>query len=350
MAAVDFSGRKVRSSKQKKRSKSSDGRARQKGTGRRRWGSEGGGSSGLQSPVSELGEGSQEARGSRRRTRRRKRGAQSLPRNAFRNNDGETERGTKKEKKRERKRGRSKRRGRESGSEEREKKVEDEEAERAEEEQEVPAVEERQEENGGQVEEAEEVEEGEEVEALLALDTRENDDDVFLPVPSPQQRLPRPKQDWEVESKGNWDVTAEYRERRREKEQERSWGDDSDENKETQLEEDRTGDDGEGSSPGVAGLEPLSQRKPFSFLTSTLSVEQLGGDESEYGGSQSDASVSAASISGLSLVATKAGGRRAVVLPGRWLKPSQQRVDAVMQGNEHQGRRTGQEGGGSSVS
>lgn len=342
MAAVDFSGRKGRSSKQKKRSKSSDGRARQKGTGRRRWGSEGGGSSGLQSPISELGEGSQEARGSRRRTRRRKRGTQSLPRNAFRNNDSETERGTKKERKKERKRGQSKRRGRESGSEEREKKVEDEEAERAEEEQEVPAVEERQEGNGGQ---AEEVEEG------VDLDTRESDDDdVFLPVPSPQQKLPRPKQDWEVESKDNWDVTAEYREMRREKEQERSWDDDSDENKETQLKEDQTEDDVERSLPGVAGIEPLSQRKPFSFLTSTLSVGQLGDDESEYGGSQSDASVSAASISGLSLVGGEAGRRRAAVLPGRWLKPSQQRVDAVMQGNEHQGRRTGQEGGGSSVS
>lgn len=341
MAAVDFSGRKGRSSKQKKRSKSSEGRARQKGTGRRRWGSEGGGSSGLQSPISELGEGSQKARGSsRRRTRRRKQGAQSLPRNAFRNNDSETERGTKKERKRERKRGRSKRRGRESRSEEREKKVEDEEAEQAEEEEEVPAVKERQEENGGQVEE---VEEG------VDLEAQESDEDVFLPVPSPQQKLPRPKQDWEVESKDNWDVTAEYREMRREKEEAGSWHDVSDENKE-KMKEDQTEDDVERSLPGVAGLEPLSQRKPFSFLTSTLSLEQLGDDESEYGGSQSDASVSAASISGLSLVATEAGGRRAVVLPGRWLKPSQPRVDAVMQGNEHQGGRTGQEGGRSSVS
>lgn len=323
MAAVDFTGRKGRSSKQKRRSRSSDGRARQKGTGRRRRGSEGGGRSGLQSPISELGEGSREARDGRRR-RRRKRGTQSLPRDAFRNKgDSETERGTVRGRKRERGRGRSKRREGKSRSEERVRRAEGEEPEQ-EEEQEVPAVEEKVEERVVEVE----------VEERVDLEREESEEDVFLPVPSPDQKLPRPKQNWEEENNDNWDVAAEYRELRKEKEQERSWDDDRDENRETELNEDQTEDDAQSGRverplPVVAAIDPVSQRKPFSFLTSTLSVEQLGDDESESGGSQSDASVSAASISGLSLATAEAGGRRAEMLPGPWLTPSQQRVDEV---------------------
>lgn len=325
MAAVDFTGRKGRSSKQKRRSRSSDGRARQKGTGRRRRGSEGGGHSGLQSPISELGEGSREARDGRRR-RRRKRGTQSLPRDAFRNkDDSETERGTVRGRKRERGRGRSKRREGKSRSEERVRRAEGEEPEQ-EEEQEVPAVEEKVEERVEEVEV--------DVEERVDLEREESEEDVFLPVPSPDQKLPRPKQNWEEENNGNWDVAAEYRELRKEKEQERSWDDDRDENRETELNEDQTEDDAQSGRverplPVVAAIDPVSQRKPFSFLTSTLSVEQLGDDESESGGSQSDASVSAASISGLSLATAEAGGRRAEMLPGPWLTPSQQRVDEV---------------------
>ncbi|XP_059189050.1 cilia- and flagella-associated protein 251-like [Centropristis striata] len=237
-----------------------------------------------------------------------------------------------------------------------EEKVEDRLEEKLEEEQEVPAVEERVEERV------------EEVEERVNLERGESEEDVFLPIPSVSQRLPRPKQNWEVEYDENWDMAAEYRELRREKEQELeqeqeqeqeqewTWEGDSSENRETELNEDQKDDDAqswrdERPLPSVAVTDEMSQRKPFSFLTSTMSVEQLADDESESGGSQSDGSVSAASISGLSLVgAAGAGGRRADVLPGPWLTPSQQRVAQVTEGNRRPGRWSGRGGGRSAIS
>ncbi|KAM9351021.1 membrane-associated guanylate kinase, WW and PDZ domain-containing protein 3 [Symphorus nematophorus] len=361
LAAVDSSGRKGHSSKQKRRSRSSNGRKREKGTGnrRRRRGSEGGGggSSDLRSPISERGEGSREARDERRRRRRRK--TQSLPRDALRNyDDSETARGTERGRKRER--GRSKSRQRKSRSEERVRReeVEKPEQEEEQEEHEVPAVEERAtreeseelgQEEQQEVQEVPTVEERveermEEVEERVSLEGEESEgsEDVFLPIPSPNQKLPRPKQNWEVEKDEDWDVAAEYRELRTEQEQD----DDRGENGETELNNDQKDDDLQSGrvmrpSPSVAVIEPVSQRKPFSFLTSTLSIEQLGDDESESGDSQSDGSVSAASISGLSL----AGGHRAKVLPGPWLTPNQQRVAQVTGGNGRPGRQTGRGGG-----
>ncbi|XP_051280961.1 membrane-associated guanylate kinase, WW and PDZ domain-containing protein 2 isoform X2 [Dicentrarchus labrax] len=359
LAAVDSTGRKGHSSKQKRRSRSSNVRERGEQTERRRRGavSEGGGRLALQSPISKRREGSREARDKKRR--RRKRGTQSLPRDALGNHDdSETERGTVRGRKRERERGRSKTRGRKSKSEERVRKPEAEEPEQQEE-QEVPAVEEKVEEKT------------EELEERVSLETEEGEDNVFLPIPSPHQKLPSPKLNWEVENEENGEVendengkvendengevVAEYRELRKEKEQERSWGDDRGENSETELNEDQKDEDAQSERaerrlPSVAVIDPVSQRKPFSFLTSTLSIGQLGDDESESEGSQSDSSVSAASISGLSLAATEAGGRRAKVLPGPWLAPSQQRVAQVIEGSEHLRRRTGQGGGRSAVS
>ena len=362
MAAVDSTGRKGHSSKQKRRSRSSDGRAREKEMGRRRrrrrGGSEGGGRSDLQSPVSELGEGSREARD--RRSRRRKRETQSLPRDALRNyDDSETERGTERGTRRERRSGRSKSRGRKSRSEERVRSARGQEEEREEpaveerveermeeeervnleqgEEREEPAVEERVEERQEEEVEEEEVEEG------VDLGIEEIDDEVFLPIPSPNQKLPTPKQLWAVENDENWDVATEYRELRTE----RSRDDDGSENSETELIEHRRDDDAQSESAAV--IDPVSQRKPFSFLTSTLSLEQLGDNESESGGSQSDGSVSAASISGLSLAPAGAGGHGAKVLPGPWLTPSQQRV-AQVAGSRRPESRTERGGGRGAVS
>ncbi|KAM8755272.1 membrane-associated guanylate kinase, WW and PDZ domain-containing protein 3 isoform 2-T2 [Acanthopagrus schlegelii] len=361
LAAVDSTGRKGHSSKQKRRSRSSDGRAREKEMGRRRrirGGSEGGGRSDLQSPVSEPGEGSREARD--RRSRRRKRETQSLSRDALRNyDDSETERGTERGTRRERRSGRSKSRGRKSRSEERVRRARGQEEEREEpaveerveermeeeervnleqgEEREEPAVEERVEERQEEEVEEEEVEEG------VDLGIEESDDEVFLPIPSPNQKLPTPKQLWAVEHDENWDVATEYRELRTE----RSWDDDGSENSETELIEHRRDDDAQSESAAV--IDPVSQRKPFSFLTSTLSLEQLGDNESESGGSQSDGSVSAASISGLSLAPAGAGGRGAKVLPGPWLTPSQQRV-AQVAGSPRPGSRTERGGGRGAVS
>lgn len=356
LAAVESAGRRGRSSKQKKRSRSSDGREKRKGTERRRRrrGSWGGERSGIRSPISEpveeegrRGERSREAREKRRR---RKRETQSLPRDALRSyddSDAEREKVRGRKKERERGRSRSRSRGRKSRSEERVRRAEDEQPEQ-EEEQEVPAVEERVEEKV------------EEVEEEVDVEREESEEDVFLPIPNPNQKLPRPKQNWEVKYEENWDMAAEYRELRKVKElegedvreQERSW----DGNRETELSEDQRDDHTqssghvEGPLPSVAAIDVVSQRKPFSFLTSTLSIEQLGDDESESGGSQSDGSVSAASISGLSLAATKTNGRRAVMLPGPWLTPSQQRVAQVLDENRSPGSRTGQGRGRSAVS
>ncbi|XP_042265432.1 membrane-associated guanylate kinase, WW and PDZ domain-containing protein 3 isoform X1 [Thunnus maccoyii] len=356
LAAVESAGRRGRSSKQKKRSRSSDGREKRKGTERRRRrrGSWGGERSGIRSPISEpveeegrRGERSREAREKRRR---RKRETQSLPRDALRSyddSDAEREKVRGRKKERERGRSRSRSRGRKSRSEERVRRAEDEQPEQ-EEEQEVPAVEERVEEKV------------EEVEEEVDVEREESEEDVILPIPNPNQKLPRPKQNWEVKYDENWDMAAEYRELRKVKElegegvreQERSW----DGNRETELSEDQRDDHAqssghvEGPLPSVAAIDVVSQRKPFSFLTSTLSIEQLGDDESESGGSQSDGSVSAASISGLSLAATKTNGRRAVMLPGPWLTPSQQRVAQVLDENRSPGSRTGQGRGRSAVS
>uniref|UniRef100_UPI0037E8CFFD membrane-associated guanylate kinase, WW and PDZ domain-containing protein 3 n=1 Tax=Semicossyphus pulcher TaxID=241346 RepID=UPI0037E8CFFD len=347
LVAVDSTGRKGHSSKQKRRSRSLDGREKETGRRRRRRGSEegggggGGGRSEIRSPISKRRERSREDR------RRRKRGTQSLPRDALRrNDDSETERGTQRGRKREKERGRSKSRERKSRSEERVREVEVEvEVEEPEQEQEEEA-----EQEVGAVEEKVE-EKTEEVQERVSL-SQKSEEDVFLPIPSPNQKLPRPKQAWEVEGDENWDMAADYRELRREKEveqeQERSWDADGGENKETELnkrDEDAQGEHVQMPLPGVDVIDPVSQREPFSFLTSAPSEEQLGDDESESGGSQSDGSVSAASISGLSLAATEAGGRRAVVLPGPWLQPSQQRGAQVEEGKRSPGRRTGQRGG-----
>ncbi|XP_040902407.1 membrane-associated guanylate kinase, WW and PDZ domain-containing protein 3 [Toxotes jaculatrix] len=329
LAAVDSTGRRGHSSKQR-RSRSSNGHGKEKGTGRRRRrASEGGGRSGLQSPISEQGEGSREARD---RRRRRRRGSQSLTRDVLRNyDDSDMEKGTVRGRKRERRR-------RKSRSEER--MVEGEED--PEEEKDVPAVEERVEDRK------------EELEERVNLERAESKYSIILPIAN--QKLPRPKQNWEAVYEENWDMAAEYRELRKtmELEEQRSWDDDRGGSKETELNEDEKDDDLSGRIkrplPSVAVIDPVSERKFFSSLTSALSIEQLGDDESESGGSQSDGSVSAASISGLSLAATGAGGHRAVVLPGPWLTPSQQRVAQVVGGNRHPGGQAGQEGGRGAVS
>ncbi|KAM4562740.1 membrane-associated guanylate kinase, WW and PDZ domain-containing protein 3 isoform 2-T2 [Odontesthes bonariensis] len=341
LAAVNSTGWRGRRSKQKRRSRShEDERAKGTGRRRRRRGSGGGERSRLQSPVSERGERSRQARD---RSRRRQRRAQSLPRDAIgKYDDSDTEKGTARGRKRDKDRGRSRDRGRKSRSEERARMEEGERSEQEEEEeeeQEAPAVEERVEEK---LEER--------------VEFKESEEEVILPIPSPTQRLPRPKEDRESEHDDNWDMAAQYRGLKRdteqESEQERSPDVGRGEDKSTEGEEDDDAHSLRFVRPlsGVAVIDPVSQRKPFSFLTSTLSVEQLEDDASESGGSQSDGSVSAASISGLSLAAAEAGGQRGLVLPGPWLTPSKQRLVQYVEGDRRPGRRTGQRGGGSAVS
>ncbi|KAM9856009.1 membrane-associated guanylate kinase, WW and PDZ domain-containing protein 3 [Aulostomus maculatus] len=367
LAAVDSARQRGHSSKQKKRSKSSDGRVKGKGTERRRKrrGSGGGGRSELHSPFSEPGEeeGGRRERSREVRERRRKRRSRSLPKDALRSYDGsdvERGRGRRRERERERRRSeerkdRSEERVR-SRSEERKDRIEERRKNRSEERKD--GSEERVRSADGEKKEEvavidEKVEDRVE-EKKVDLERRSTDEDIILPIPSPDKRLPKPKQNREEEHNENWDMSAEYRELRQQegdgvRQQERSWNDDNSQNWGMELNADRDGDDAlSGPLPSNAVMEPVSERKPFSFLTSTLSIEQLGDDESESGGSQSDGSVSAASISGLSLAAAEADGHRVSVLPGPWLRPSHQRVAQVVQEKRRNGRRN-RLGGGKSV-
>lgn len=340
MAAVDSAGQRGHSSKQRNRSRSTNGREKGKEPGRRRRrrASVGGGQSDLESPLSEQGERSQEARDRRRRRRRRKREFQSLPRDALRNYESDREKATERGRKKERERGRS--RERKSRSEVGVRMTEGEEEAEQEDKQEVPAIQQRVEERAEEVEEKVNV---------------EREEDIILPIPSPIHKLPRPKQNLEAVYDENWDMAAEYRKLKQEQDQESSWDDERCENKKAEVNKDEKDDEVQGERnkrllPSVAAIDPASQRKCFSFLTPTLFVEQLGDVESESGGSQSDGSVSAASISGLSLPATGAGRHRGAVLPGPWLTPSQQGVAQISEGNRHTGRQTGQGRGRSAVS
>ncbi|XP_077428309.1 membrane-associated guanylate kinase, WW and PDZ domain-containing protein 3 isoform X2 [Vanacampus margaritifer] len=276
MAAVDFGRQRGRRSKHKRRSKSLHGREKRRG---RRVS---GGRSPLRSPDSEPERG----RSSRERTSR------SLPREVVPTDNSHAGRGRKGE------RGRSR--------------------ERKEEKQEVVPVEENQEEK---------VEEGSE---------KSERGDV-LPIPSPHKKLPRPKEDSEDKPEQKWEVAAGYREM---KQLQGSVDDDDDDDDDDQGEEkfELSGDAQERQLPSDVVANSVSQRRPFSFLTSSLSVNQLRDDESESGGSQSDDSLSAASVSGLSRA-----GRRAVVLPGPWLTPSRQRVARDVVENGLSSRPTGYE-------
>lgn len=333
MAAVTSDKRRGRSSRQIKRSKSNEDK-RGKGTGRRRRNrsSAGGEHSGLQSPSSEREVRSPVAKDRERRETKRR--SQSLPRDTMKYDNSGNEKGTVRGRKRDKDRGKSRRKERtKSRSIEKERMREFEEAEQ-EEEQESPDVEARME---GMMEEMELNKTSEIMNERVDLK-----EEVILPIPNPTQRLPRPEQDWGVENDEHWDMMAEYRGLRRDEEQERergeSLGDDGGDDN-TELNEDAEEEEAQSVSfrkplPAVAAIDEVSQRKTFSFLTSTLSEEQLGNDESESGGSQSDGSMSAASISGLSLVTAEAGGRRASVLPGPWLTPSKQRLVQFMNGNK----------------
>lgn len=340
MAAVNSAERRGRSSRRTRRSKSNeDERGRGTGRRRRKRGSAGGEHSGLQSPSSEREVKSPEVKDRRKKKIR----SQSLPRDTImKYEDSDTENRTVRGRKRDKGRGRS--RGRERSKSRRVERERMAEGEEGEQEQELPEVEARVEEK---MEEKESNKMNETTDERLNervdLKKEQSEEEVALPIPNPTQRLPRPVQNWEVENDEHWDVTAEYRGLRRDEGQQReegeSLGDDRGDNKNTGQNEDVEEDEAQYMSfkkplPGVAVIDVVSQREPFSFLTSTLSEEQLGGDESESGGSQSDGSVSAASISGLSLIATEAGGRRAAVLPGPWLTPSKQRLAQFAAGNQ----------------
>lgn len=313
LAAVNSTGRRGRSSQEKRRSRSRGGE-RDKGTGRRRRHVSGEGQRlRLQSPMSDQTERLRRARD----RRRREKASQSLPRDALRNyDDSDTE--TRAE--RGRKRGKGRSRERKSRSEERERMLEREEFMNRDK---LMRVGERR----------------KEVVETFESESEDGDREVILPIPSLTQRLPRPKEIWEEESDDDWGMAAEYRELRKEEkpetEWERSWGDDSRKSKDTGLNRCEKEDNDEQSSSvkrplrSVGVIDPESQRKPFSFLASTLSIDQLGDDESDSEGSHSDGSVSAASISTLSLVTTQ---------PGPWFMPSQQRLTQVMKENRQADR------------
>lgn len=267
----------------------------------------------LQSPMSDQTERLRRAR----ERRRREKASQSLPRDALRNyDDSDTE--TRAERGRKRGKGRGRSRERKSRSEERERMSEREEFMNRDK---LMRVGKRR----------------KEVVETFESESEDSDREVILPIPSLTQRLPRPKEIWEEESDDDWGMAAEYRELRKEEkpetEWERSWGDDSRESKDTGLNEKEDNDEQSSSVkrplPSVGVIDLESQRKPFSFLASTLSIDQLGDDESDSEGSHSDGSVSAASISALSLVTTQ---------PGPWFIPSQQRLAQVMKENRQADR------------
>ncbi|MEQ2211291.1 hypothetical protein XENOCAPTIV_021574 [Xenoophorus captivus] len=183
----------------------------------------------------------------------------------------------------------------------------------------------------------------EELEGTVDL-LESEEDKVFLPIPSPVHRLPKPKENWEVKTDETSDMAAEYRGLKRDEEQERL----QDRASGVELNDNEENYDAESVTferplPGVALVDPKWQRESFSFLTSTWSVDQLGDAESESGDSQSDGSLSAASISGLSVAAG--------ALPGPWLVPGQQSlVHFVCEEHRRGGRRTRQRGRRSAVS
>ncbi|XP_076023016.1 membrane-associated guanylate kinase, WW and PDZ domain-containing protein 3 [Genypterus blacodes] len=407
LAAVDPSKRRGRSSRQTRRSRSSDGREKRKGEERRRKRQSLSGErrSRVQSPKSEpesrgggRREGSRASRGSSRRRRSKKR-SKSLPREALRSPDGSdtgraTERGRKKERGRRRSKERRKkskekvgkeRVGKERVGEERvgeervgeervgeetvgegrvseERRVSDERAQEIVNEERASVERAR----GAQVDEPEQDEEREEQTADQKEEEEgeeqvdeEREEDVKLPIPILNQRLPQPKQKWGAEDRDNWEIAAKYREMQEDEgsegvaEQDWRWNEDEGGTRdgETELLDRYNTENGYVGGPSMSFAAPNRplQRKPFSFLTSVQSLQRLVDDESESGGSQSDA----ASISGFSLVAAEAPRRRAVAPPGPWLTPSQQRMAEVIEENrlpaewkEGGGRR----GGGGAVS
>ncbi|XP_054649785.1 membrane-associated guanylate kinase, WW and PDZ domain-containing protein 2 isoform X3 [Dunckerocampus dactyliophorus] len=299
MAAVDSTRQRGHRSKQKRRSKSLD--AREKRTGRRKRRS--GGRSGLRSPNLEIVDDEGGQRESSQKARRRKRESRSLPKDALSFSDSDDKNVTASRRKGER--GRSREwRGR---SEEHLRSEEGKESVQ-EEKQEVAPVEERVAEKAKEVKEEANLERG------------DSSEDVVLPIPSRAKNLPRPKEESEEENDENWEVAAGYHEM---KQLQGLLDDDEGEDRRLGVEEDHREDDAH-NRPLSSDAVMYSQRKPFSFLTSSLSLDQLRDDESESGGSESDGSMSAASISGLSVVAAEAGRRRAIVLPGPWLTPSHQ--------------------------
>ncbi|XP_028308707.1 membrane-associated guanylate kinase, WW and PDZ domain-containing protein 2 isoform X2 [Gouania willdenowi] len=314
LAAVDSAGRRGRSSKPKRKSRSRGGHRDKEAERRRRTqvsGRGGEGGSGLQSPNSEQ-RGTSRDDQDRKSRRRRKSRSKSLPRDGLRNTENsDTEKKT----------GRARVPGEDRGRTRSEERVQKQHEEKSEEDEEqevlVTAAEEAIDEAEQQMEDK--VEEREKV----GEDEENEEEDVILPIPVQTQKLPRPKQNWEAESVINWDMTAEYRELRigeeeEEEEEERSWSDIRD--LKPLYQEDNT------------ALEPLpimyADRKPFSFLTSSLSTEQPADDDSASEGSQSESILSAASISGLSVAA----GRRSPALPGPWHTPSRQRLAEVAGG------------------
>ncbi|XP_061760087.1 membrane-associated guanylate kinase, WW and PDZ domain-containing protein 3 [Nerophis ophidion] len=311
MAAVNSTRQRGRRSKQKRRSKSLD--AREKGTGRRRRHS--GGRSGLHSPNLDPVEDEGGQRENPRKVRRKKRKSQSLPKDALSLSDSDAEKVTEGGRKGER--GRS--RERQGRGEEVQERLQ---VER----QDVTPVEERV------------AEKEEEVMEEVNLERGDSSEDVVLSIPSHSKKIPRPKEKSEEEQNENWEVAASYHEMKHLQ----GWLDDEEgEDRLLEVEEGQRRDDAH-NRPLSSDAVIHAQRKPFFFLTSLLSLHQLTDDESESGGSQSDDSVSAASISGLFLAAEKAGGRRAVVLPGGWLMPSQQRVARDL--DENSLKQTGQGG------
>nr|XP_057907612.1 membrane-associated guanylate kinase, WW and PDZ domain-containing protein 1 isoform X2 [Doryrhamphus excisus] len=283
MAAVDSTRRRGRRSKQRRRSKSLDAREKR----RRRRHSKG--RSGLRSPNSEPMDDGGGQRENDQKAIRRKKKSQSLPKDTLLFSDSDDEKVTARGRKGERGRSRERRGGSEDGK------------------QEVASVEERVEEKTKEVKED------------VNLDRGCSSEYFVLPIPSREKKLPRLKEESEEENDENWEVAAGYHKM---KQLHASLDDDEDEDSLFGIEEDHGGDDAR-KRPFSSDAVTYSQREPFSFLASSLSLDQPRDDESESGGSQSDGSVSAASISGLSLATAEAGRRRAIVLPGPWLTPSQ---------------------------
>ncbi|XP_072305132.1 membrane-associated guanylate kinase, WW and PDZ domain-containing protein 3 isoform X3 [Eucyclogobius newberryi] len=344
LAAVGSGRRRARSSKPHRRTRSSHGRDKsQRGRSRRREGD-----SGLRSPVSASTEREGDDRDGRRR--RKERESQSLPRHALRSRNGS---GSDRSRRRGRRRGRSKTRKRRSRSEGRVRIVDGPTEGDGEEILRDELV------NSPERAVAEEIVDDEEVEERFVVGD-EVEEVVFLPVPSPTLKLPRPKQQesWsesdgeDTDNDGSdqfRDFTGEYRQLmgtnreqrkipRPESASESMWSNRDDRETgdwvEAQVYEDERREESEGflKRPIPATEEdPVSQNVLFHFLTAAGSQ---GDDESYSGDSQSET----ASVSGLSQVT----GNRGMLRPGPWLQPSEQRVAQVMDGSRRQSFQPGE--------
>ncbi|KAJ8016791.1 hypothetical protein DPEC_G00011030 [Dallia pectoralis] len=178
----------------------------------------------------------------------------------------------------------------------------------------------------------------------------EEDEDSNRPIPN--QRLPRPKQDWEEENEEEEKAKSSKEtdiEEERELEGKRLRDEECDRvdrgSGKTKIINDEERGEGHGLSDWEEGMTSQSlnnllflesprtsppERSPFSFLNPSS-------DESESGDSHSDSSVFAASVCGPAHAQGSVLGSPGRLLPGPWLTPNSERITEVTQENRFTG-------------